>query len=118
MSLDQLAQSAPPNSGEPRETLRRIRCVTVIDHEGAALHERIGDEPPVPAVARVVAIVSEHEIILLWDDQRTPIVSCRIVLNACARSARAARCDDEIALPAEALFDAVDVGVVGDVPLR
>src|SRR5207253_5968401 len=73
-SAANLAQTIPPDASEPGEIGGGVGRVAVVDHERASFHERVGNESPVPAVARVVSVVAEHEIILLWEIGRA---SCR-----------------------------------------
>ena len=53
--------------------------IAVVDDERPPAHQRVGDEAPVAAVERVVAVVAEHEVVLSGDDQRTPVVSGRMI---------------------------------------
>src|SRR5687768_10269516 len=109
----ELAQPVPANPREPREAVRGVGIVAVVDDERTTLHQRVGDEPPVSAVTRVVAIVTEHEITLPWDDQWSPVVSRRIVRNARVRWLH-----DVVALPAKTFFDTIQVGAVRRIALR
>src|SRR4051812_41845029 len=73
--LDALAEAIPPDVRQPGKSVDGIRCVTVVNHEGLPLHQRICDESPVAAVERIVAVVAEDEVALSRDDQRSPIVT-------------------------------------------
>src|SRR5438046_10528426 len=59
--VDALAQAIPPDPGEPRESMCRVGSVAVVDDEGTTLHERVGEEAPVPAVARGVPVVTKQD---------------------------------------------------------
>src|ERR687884_2111247 len=77
LSVYPLPEPVPADSREPGEAFRGVRRIAVVDHERPALHERIGDEAPVPAVEGVVPVVAEDEVVPLWDDQWAPVVSRR-----------------------------------------
>src|ERR671915_606038 len=75
LSVSPFSEPLPSNSREPGEALRGIRRIAVVDHERAALDQRVRYEAPVPAVEGVVPVIAQDEVVPLWDDQRTPVVS-------------------------------------------
>src|ERR671934_785817 len=91
-----LAESGPPDVGEPRESVSDVALVAVVDDQRSALHQRIRHEAPVAAVVRVVAVVAEHEEVAPRHDQRPPVVARRVVPDARGRAPH-----EIVALPAE-----------------
>src|ERR671914_2376810 len=83
LSLYPFSESLPSNSREPGEALRGVRSIAVVDHERATLDERVRYEAPIPAVEGVVPVIAQDEVVPLWDDQRTPIVSRRGSRDCC-----------------------------------
>src|SRR5687767_7944167 len=77
LSVYPFSEPLPSNSREPGEALRGVRRIAVVDHERATLDERVRHETPIPAVEGVVPVIAQDEVVPLWDDQRTPIVSRR-----------------------------------------
>src|SRR5918992_3788940 len=96
LSLNRFSEPLPPNSREPGEAFRGVRCIAVVDRERATLDERVRHEAPVPAVEGVVPVVAEDEVVPLWDDQRAPVVSRRR-----RRASGPGRTDQIIPLPLE-----------------
>src|SRR5919108_3779746 len=81
-SVNAFSKAPPPDIGEPRKSMRGLTRVTVIDDEWLTLHQTVGDEAPIAAIVRVVPVVAKHEIALLRDDQRTPVVTRWMVWRA------------------------------------
>src|SRR5918997_4273388 len=77
LSVYPFSEPLPSNSREPGEALRGIRRIAVVDHERATLDERVRHETPIPAVEGVVPVISQDEVVPLWDDQWAPVVSRR-----------------------------------------
>src|SRR5688572_284730 len=75
LSVYPFSEPLPSNSREPGKALRGVRCIAVVDHERATLDQRVRYKAPIPAVEGVVPVVAEDEVVPLWDDQRTPVVS-------------------------------------------
>src|SRR5256714_6386138 len=73
--VNDLPEALPPQMSQPVEAVSGVRRVTIIDHYRLAAHKRVGHEPPIPRIRRVVAIISEDEVVMRRDDQRTPVVT-------------------------------------------
>src|ERR671929_570837 len=101
---DASTNAAPPDVRDPGELVRRVSLVAVIDNQRPALHQGIRNEAPVPAVVRIVPIVAEHEIISLWDDQRTPVVTRGVISHT-----RLGALDEVVALPPKFLTRRVGI---------
>src|SRR6476659_8985634 len=106
-SAHPLAEASPANAGEPRRGFRAVWCIAVIHDERPTAHVLGGDEPPVAAVLRVVAIVAQREVLPSWDDQRAPVVTSRMITE----SGRLGGADEIVPLPAELVVARVEVGI-------
>src|SRR5688572_4165900 len=67
-SLHPFAESRPANPGEPGIAMCGIRSIAEVHEQRLAPNERVRHEAPVAAVGRIVPVVSENEVALLWDD--------------------------------------------------
>src|SRR5262245_34470513 len=67
---DAIEQPAPPNGANEIED-RTVRIGREIDEQGPALDVRRRKKAPVPAVLRIVAIVTHHEVLTVRNGDRT-----------------------------------------------
>src|SRR4051812_13030231 len=72
ISMHALAEPRPANVGQPGEIGGGVGREAEVHDLRAPAQQGVGDEPPIPAVERVVPIVAQHEVLLLRDDQRPP----------------------------------------------
>src|SRR6185437_9482436 len=77
-----LTQPRPADVREPGQRVYGIGRIAVINHHRAALEQGVRNEPPIPAVQRVVPIVSQGKVVPFWDDQRTPVVTRGMVAGS------------------------------------
>src|SRR4051812_38097753 len=106
ISMHALAEPRPANVGQPGELGGGVGRVAEVDDLRTPTQQRGGDEPPIPAVERVVPIVAQHEVLLLRDDQRPPVVSRWMVADRGVRGAH-----QEVALPPKLVPHGVGLGV-------
>src|SRR5689334_21144009 len=106
-SAHPLAEASPANAGEPRRGLRAVWCVAVIHDQRTPADVPGGDEAPVAAVLRVVAVVAEREVLPWWDDQRSPVVTRRVITEP----RRLGRAHEIVPLPAELVVARIEVGI-------
>src|SRR5215471_10108824 len=79
---DPLTEPRPADAREPsRAVFGGVGRITVVNHERTTLDQRVRDPAPIAAVVRVVPVVAKRQIVPFWDDQRTPVVSRRMVRN-------------------------------------
>src|SRR5687768_14567059 len=81
-SVNAFSKAPPPDVGEPRNSMRWLTRIAVIHDERLAFHQGVWHEAPIAAVVRVVPVVAQHEIALLRDDQRTPVVTRWMIRRA------------------------------------
>src|SRR5688500_3907393 len=81
-SVNAFSKAPPPDVGDPRNSMRWLTRIAVIHDERLAFHQGVWHEAPIAAVVRVVPVVAQHEIALLRDDQRTPVVTRWMIRRA------------------------------------
>src|SRR6185312_2416693 len=91
-----LTQPRPADVREPGKRVYGIGRIAVINHHRAALEQGVRNEAPIPAVQRVVPIVSQGKVVPFWDDQRTPVVTGGMVAGG-----RRGGADEIVALPSK-----------------
>src|SRR5690606_41747640 len=70
-----VSDAAPADPAEERDAAVAAAVVGEVEGDGATLDLGGRDEAPVAGVVALVAVVAEHEVAVLGDDDRAPVVA-------------------------------------------